>query len=32
MIVLPSDGASGVNPLNLNKTLQLFDIPKGGSE
>jgi len=29
VIVLPSDGPDGVNPLNLNKTMQLFDISKG---
>jgi regulator of protease activity HflC (stomatin/prohibitin superfamily) len=32
MIVLPSDGAAGINPLDLNKTLRLFDIPRGGAE
>jgi regulator of protease activity HflC (stomatin/prohibitin superfamily) len=30
-IILPSDGPSGVNPLNLDKTLNLFDIRKGGA-
>ena len=30
MIVLPSDGPSGVNPLDLNKALKLFDVRKGG--
>ena len=30
VIILPSDGASGVNPLNLDKTLRLFDVRKGG--
>jgi regulator of protease activity HflC (stomatin/prohibitin superfamily) len=29
LIILPSDGAHGVNPLNLNNTLQLFDVRKG---
>jgi regulator of protease activity HflC (stomatin/prohibitin superfamily) len=29
-VILPSDGPSGVNPLNLGKTLNLFDIRKGG--
>jgi regulator of protease activity HflC (stomatin/prohibitin superfamily) len=32
MIVLPSDGPSGFNPLDLNKSLKLFDVSKGGSE
>ena len=32
MIVLPSDGPSGVNPLNLDKALKLFDVRKGGVE
>jgi len=32
IIVLPSDGPSGVNPLDLNKALKLFDVRKGGSE
>ncbi len=30
MIVLPSDGPSGVNPLDLDNTLRLFDVRKGG--
>jgi regulator of protease activity HflC (stomatin/prohibitin superfamily) len=30
-IVLPSDGPTGVNPLNLEKTLDLFDVRKGGA-
>ena len=29
VIVLPSDGPSGVNPLDLNKALNLFDVRKG---
>ncbi|RPI74455.1 MAG: SPFH domain-containing protein, partial [Desulfobacteraceae bacterium] len=29
VIILASDGAAGVNPLDLNKTLKLFDIRKG---
>jgi hypothetical protein len=29
LIILPSDGPHGVNPLNLNNTLQLFDVRKG---
>jgi len=32
MIILPSDGARGVNPLNLNNALQLFDVRKGGAQ
>ncbi|HQN20229.1 MAG TPA: hypothetical protein PKV86_13850, partial [Syntrophobacteraceae bacterium] len=30
-IVLPSDGPNGVNPLSLGRTLNLFDIRKGGA-
>jgi len=30
VIILPSDGPHGVNPLNLDNTLQLFDVRKGG--
>lgn len=30
VVVLPSDGKSGVNPLNLDKTLQMFDVRQGG--
>jgi regulator of protease activity HflC (stomatin/prohibitin superfamily) len=29
VIILPSDGPNGVNPLNLSNTLQLFDVRKG---
>jgi regulator of protease activity HflC (stomatin/prohibitin superfamily) len=32
MIILPSDGKDGVNPLSLGKTLNLFDIRKGGAQ
>jgi regulator of protease activity HflC (stomatin/prohibitin superfamily) len=32
LIILPSDGANGVNPLNLNNTLQLFDLRKEGDQ
>ncbi|MCB2180543.1 MAG: SPFH domain-containing protein [Desulfobulbaceae bacterium] len=32
VIILPSDGPDGVNPLNLNNTLQLFDVRKGGAK
>jgi regulator of protease activity HflC (stomatin/prohibitin superfamily) len=31
-VILPSDGPNGVNPLSLDKTLQLFDIRKGGAK
>jgi regulator of protease activity HflC (stomatin/prohibitin superfamily) len=31
-IILPSDGPTGVNPLDLNKTLRLFDVRKGGAK
>jgi len=31
-IVLSSDGPSGVNPLDLDNALKLFDIRKGGSK
>ncbi len=30
VIVLPSDGKSGVNPLNIDRTLQMFDVRQGG--
>ncbi|WP_020676618.1 SPFH domain-containing protein [Geopsychrobacter electrodiphilus] len=32
VIVLPSDGTNGVNPLNLDKTLKLFDVRQGGKK
>ncbi len=32
VIILPSDGPHGVNPLNLDNTLQLFDVRKGDSQ
>ena len=32
VIILPSDGAQGVNPLNLNNTLHLFDVRQGGDK
>ena len=32
LIVLPSDGRSGVNPLDLDNALKLFDVRKGGAE
>jgi regulator of protease activity HflC (stomatin/prohibitin superfamily) len=30
VIILPSDGRDGVNPLDLNKDLELFSVKKGG--
>jgi len=30
VIILPSDGPQGVNPLNLDNALHLFDVRKGG--
>ena len=32
LIILPSDGLHGVNPLDLNNTLQLFDIREEGDK
>jgi regulator of protease activity HflC (stomatin/prohibitin superfamily) len=33
VVILPSDGPSGVNPLDLNNALELFDVrSKGGSQ
>jgi regulator of protease activity HflC (stomatin/prohibitin superfamily) len=32
IIILPSDGPHGVNPLNLNNALQLFEVRKGGGQ
>lgn len=32
VIILPSDGPGGVNPLDLNNTLRLFDVRKGGGK
>lgn len=31
LIVLPSDGRGGVNPLDLDNALELFDVRKGGA-
>jgi regulator of protease activity HflC (stomatin/prohibitin superfamily) len=31
LIILPSDGPHGVNPLNLNNALHLFDVRKGAT-
>lgn len=32
LIILPSDGPAGVNPLDLNNALELFDVRKGGAK
>lgn len=32
LIVLPSDGTAGVNPLDLDNALKLFDVRKGGAQ
>lgn len=32
LIVLPSDGPAGVNPLDLDNALKLFDVRKGGAK
>lgn len=32
IVVLPSDGASGVNPLDLDNALKLFDVRQGGAK
>lgn len=32
IVVLPSDGTSGVNPLDLNNALNLFDVRKAGAK
>jgi hypothetical protein len=32
VIILPSDGPAGVNPLDLNNALKLFDVRKGGAK
>jgi regulator of protease activity HflC (stomatin/prohibitin superfamily) len=32
VIVLPSDGKGGVNPLDLDRTLQMFDVRQGGTK
>jgi len=31
LIILPSDGSAGVNPLDLDNALRLFDVRKGGT-
>ena len=30
LIILPSDGPQGINPLDVDRTLRLFDVRKGG--
>ena len=32
IVILPSDGPTGVNPLSLGNTLKLFDVRKGGAK
>ncbi|MDY6950292.1 MAG: SPFH domain-containing protein [Thermodesulfobacteriota bacterium] len=32
VVILPSDGTAGVNPLDLGNTLELFDVRKGGAQ
>ena len=32
VVILPSDGPGGVNPLDLDKALKLFDVRKGGDQ
>ena len=32
VIILPSDGTSGVNPLDLDNALNLFDVRQGGKK
>lgn len=32
IVVLPSDGENGVNPLKLDNSLKMFDIRKGGAQ
>ncbi len=32
IVILPSDGSAGINPLDLNKTLQLFEVRQGGGK
>lgn len=32
IIVLPSDGKTGVNPLDLDRSLELFDVRQGGAQ
>jgi regulator of protease activity HflC (stomatin/prohibitin superfamily) len=32
LIILPSDGPTGVNPLDLDNALKMFDVRKGGAQ
>ena len=32
LIVLPSDGEKGLNPLDLRRTLELFDVKETGGK
>lgn len=32
LIILPSDGQNGVNPLDLKNAMKLFDVPERGGE
>lgn len=32
VVILPSDGPAGVNPLDLDNALKLFDVRKGGAK
>ena len=32
VVILSSDGPSGLNPLDLDRTLKLFDVRKGGAK
>lgn len=32
VVILPSDGANGINPLKLENAMKMFDITKGGAE
>jgi len=32
IIILPSDGPGGVNPLDLNNAMELFDLREGGAK
>ncbi|UCD81116.1 MAG: SPFH domain-containing protein, partial [Desulfobacterales bacterium] len=32
LVILPSDGPTGVNPLDLDNALKMFDVRKGGAQ
>ena len=32
IVILPSDGPTGVNPLDLDSALKMFDVRKGGAQ